>query len=656
MALWQDMRRWTWCFALVTILGAVMALGGCAVKPSGPELLRLLDVAPREVDLGDRIEVLGTNLPASEAREARVTFRGTLRRPGQAPLIDQTIVVERARVAGDKVSMVLTEALETRFCGRGDNAIHTTFEGDVTVMIPSTIGSPVHGTVKNVVLDVRAPTPRRAVLAARVAEGERALTFLGLGVSDDAPTAGGLMVASVRADSPAAAAEIAPGDLIVSFEGAKVVTVADLTPSGETTEPLIGVKRGRASPIVRPIGIRGFHPSTPADLLATGLILGVAAAVILLFMAPTAGIITWVERRVSARMQSRIGPNRAGPQGFLVWIADGIKSLLKEDIIPRDADPALFRLAPYLVFVGVSATFVVMPFGQSLIAADLDIGVLYLLAATSLVTIGILTGGWASNNKWSLLGGIRSAAQIISYEIPAAMAIACLVLMTGSLRLQDIILAQAGTGAAFYAIGGWPWHWYVFKNPVTFGLFFLYFTTALAEGNRAPFDLPEAESELVAGYSTEYSGMRYLFFFFAEWANVFVMCGIASALFLGGWQLPGVSPAQQEAYFPLQLLGAFVFLLKSWVLVFVVIWIRWTLPRVRIDQMMSLCWKWFVPLSFAAMLLTAGWMVVSLPKTVELLIAAGTFTTWLVIAAHFFRRVRFNLKQARVPLHLNPFL
>src|SRR6185503_9401633 len=242
----------------------------------------------------------------------------------------------------------------------------------------------------------------------------------------------------------------------------------------------------------------------------------------------------------------------------------------------------------------------------------------FVIAVTSLVTIGLMMGGWASNNKWSMLGGIRSAAQIISYEIPGAVAIVCIVMMTGSLRLQDIIGAQGGTGASFVDVGGWPWYWYVFRNPITFALFFLWFTTALAEGNRAPFDLPEAESELVAGYSTEYSGMRYLFFFFAEWANVFVMCGIASALFLGGWQIPGVSPAQQEASFGLQLLGAFIFLLKSWILIFVVVWIRWTLPRVRIDQMMNLCWKWFVPLSFAAFMLTAGWMVLRPSAGVEL--------------------------------------
>ena len=187
-------------------------------------------------------------------------------------------------------------------------------------------------------------------------------------------------------------------------------------------------------------------------------------------------------------------------------------------------------------------------------------------------------------------------------------------MMTGSLRLQDIIGAQGGPGGSILATGGWPWYWYVFRNPVTFGLFFLYFTTALAEGNRAPFDLPEAESELVAGYSTEYSGMRYLFFFFAEWANVFVMCGIASALFLGGWQIPGVSAgAAGGALRPPARWAPSSSSLKSWVLIFVVIWIRWTLPRVRIDQMMNLCWKWFVPLSFGAFLLTAVWMVAAHP-------------------------------------------
>lgn len=642
---------------LLGTLGVILGLIGCAADNSAPELLNVIDVAPRDVDVGDRIEVLGTNLPTGESKEARVTFTGELRRPGQAPLDGQEITVEKAQITTDKVTMIFTEGLQTQFCGRGDEAAHTTFHGDVVVTLPSARGGlPVKGTVHGITVNFRSPTPRRAVLAARAKEGARALKFLGIGVSPDSPNAGGLLVSEITPASPANRAQILPGDLITSFEGVKVMSVGDMSPSGSERLAPIAVKRGEAAPVDRQISLEGYEVRPPTDLLGAGIILGVAAAIIALFMAPTAGVITWVERRVSGRMQSRIGPNRAGPQGFLVWIADGIKSLMKEDIVPTEADGPLFRLAPYLVFMGVSATFVVMPFGQYLIAADLDIGILFVIAVTSLVTIGLMTGGWASNNKWSLLGGIRSAAQIISYEIPGAVAVVCLVMMTGSLRMQDIIGAQGGPGDSFITSGGWPWYWFVFRNPITFALFFLYFTTALAEGNRAPFDLPEAESELVAGYSTEYSGMRYLFFFFAEWANVFVMSGIASALFLGGWQLPGVTPAQQEAHFALQLVGALFFLLKSWILIFVVVWIRWTLPRVRIDQMMNLCWKWFVPLSFGAFLFTAVWMVIALPAAVQRIISLATFATWLFLMFHFVRRVRYNIRESRVALHLNPFL
>jgi NADH-quinone oxidoreductase subunit H len=641
---------------LLLALAACVALLGCAADTSAPELLNVIDVAPREVDVGDRIEVLGTTLPTGLGREAKVTFKGELRRPGQPP-VDGEITVEKAQISTDKVSMIFTEGLESRFCGHGDEAAHTTFHGDVIVTVPSVQGGlPVQGTVRGVEINFRPPTPRRAVIASRAREGTRALKFMGIAVADESPPAGGLLVSEVTPVSPANRAGVLPGDLIVAFEGVKVQSLGDMTPSGSERLPTLSLKRGTEPPVDRQITIEGYDIRPPSDLLGAGLTLAIAAAIILLFMAPTAGIITWVERRVSARMQSRIGPNRAGPQGFLVWIADGIKSIMKEDIVPTDSDQVLFRLAPYLVFMGVSATFVVMPFGQYLIAADLDIGILFVIAVTSLVTIGLMTGGWASNNKWSLLGGIRSAAQIISYEIPGAVAVVCLVMMTGSLRLQDLVGVQGGPGGSIIMTGGWPWYWYVFRNPITFALFFLYFTTALAEGNRAPFDLPEAESELIAGYSTEYSGMRYLFFFFAEWANVFVMSGIASALFLGGWQIPGVSAAQQETHIGLQVLGAFLFLLKSWVLIFVVVWIRWTLPRVRIDQMMSLCWKWFVPLSFGAFLLTAIWMVLPIPAAAQLVISVATFGLWAFLMLHFIARVRFNIRESRVPLHLNPFL
>ncbi len=630
--------------SLLTLFGAT----GCTSTEVPPQLLNVLDFAPREAEVGDRLEVIGAGFP--EGKTAHVVFKGTLSRPGRKPIKGVEIDVDAASTSADKIEMQLTEGLQTAFCGAGDEAIHTTFNGNVIVSFAaSSPGAlPITGSVRGVQIDFRTPSTRRAVVQARENEGDRALDFMGIVVSSESPASGGLLATTVRPASPADRAGILAGDLITGFEGVRVISKSDINPTGASRFATLTVRRaeGKGVEESKQVTIEGFRPSAPADLLGAGLVLLVAAAIILLFMAPVAGIITWVERRVSARMQSRIGPNRAGPQGFFVWMADGIKSIMKEDIIPTESDQPLFRLAPYLVFLGVSATFCVMPFGQHLIAADLDIGILFVIAVTSLVTIGLMMGGWASNNKWSMLGGIRSAAQIISYEIPGAIAIVCIVMMTGSLRLQDIIAAQ----------GGAPWEWFMFRNPITFVLFFLWFTTALAEGNRAPFDLPEAESELVAGYSTEYSGMRYLFFFFAEWANVFVMCGIASALFLGGWQIPWLTPAQQEASFLLQCVGAVIFQLKSWFLIFVVIWIRWTLPRVRIDQMMNLCWKWFVPASFAAFILTAAWVVWSPLRQVQQIIGMGMFALWTAVVIYFLFRVRHNLRAANVPIHLNPFL
>jgi NADH-quinone oxidoreductase subunit H len=632
-------------FALVLTVLGLLGWAGCVSTEAPPQLLNVLDFAPREAEVGDRLEVIGAGFP--EGKTAHVVFKGALHRPGRKPIKGVEIDVDAANSTADKIDMMFTEGLEAAFCGMGDAAVHTTFKGDVIVSFPaSTPGAlPITGSVRGIQVDFRAPTPRRAVVQAREEEGHRALEFMGLTTANDSPPAGGLKVTGVRPASPADNAGILADDLLTAFEGVRILSKADVNPTGTSRFAAVSIRRGTQEES-KQVSIEGFRPSAPADLLGAGLVLLVAAAIILLFMAPVAGIITWVERRVSARMQSRIGPNRAGPQGFLVWMADGIKSIMKEDIIPTESDQPLFRLAPYLVFIGVSATFCVMPFGQHLIAADLDIGILFVISVTSLVTIGLMMGGWASNNKWSMLGGIRSAAQIISYEIPGAIAIGCVVMMTGSLRVQDIIREQ----------GGMPWEWFMFRNPITFTLFFLWFTTALAEGNRAPFDLPEAESELVAGYSTEYSGMRYLFFFFAEWANVFVMCGIASALFLGGWQIPGLTPAEQEASFALQCVGAVIFQLKSWFLIFVVIWIRWTLPRVRIDQMMNLCWKWFVPASFAAFILTGVWVVWSPLPEIQRIIGIGMFALWMMVVIYFLARVRYNLRAANAPVHLNPFL
>lgn len=333
--------------------------------------------------------------------------------------------------------------------------------------------------------------------------------------------------------------------------------------------------------------------------------MAIIAFAVINFAAITAGIFSWAERRVAARMQSRVGPNRVGPGGFLQWIADAVKLLLKEDLIPDESDKVLFRIAPYFMMVGFACVFVCLPFSHRLIVADMNIGIFYILAVTALIVVGIIMSGWSSNSKWSLFGAIRSAAQIISYEIPAGMALMIPVMLSGTLSTQGIIRAQ----------GGWPWQWFLFDNPAAFAAFFIYFISALAEGNRTPFDLPEAESELVSGYNTEYSGMRFSYFFLVEWGNMWVMSALATTMFLGGWQIPGLSPQHFDALtggsaVVAEIASLAIFALKTLFFVFVVMWLRWTLPRIRVDQMMNMCWKYLVPISFAGVLFVALWMLI----------------------------------------------
>ncbi len=338
-----------------------------------------------------------------------------------------------------------------------------------------------------------------------------------------------------------------------------------------------------------------------------------SAAVLLVFALTFGGLGSYVLRKVAGDIQVRIGPNRVGPYGLLQFLADGAKLILKEDIIPAKADRFLFILAPYLVFVGSFAAFVVLPFGVGLIASDLNIGVYYVMAVTSLVVVGILMAGWASNNKWALLGGMRAAAQIISYEIPVGMAIMPAVLIAGSLSLQDIVRSQGGLLGVF--------GWNLFHNPFTFFSFILYFTAAQAETNQTPFDLPEAESELVSGYNVEYSGIRYAFFFLAEFGDMFVVAALATACFLGGWHVPFFRAEALPAVWG-NLLSLGAFLVKAFALVLVMMWVRWTLPRLRVDQLMRMSWKYLVPLTFVNLLGVSLWLLLFKGKGIPQMIAS----------------------------------
>ncbi|MFQ5599036.1 MAG: NADH-quinone oxidoreductase subunit NuoH [Candidatus Krumholzibacteriia bacterium] len=386
----------------------------------------------------------------------------------------------------------------------------------------------------------------------------------------------------------------------------------------------------------------GLEAGWQVTLVYAAGMLAFATIVLLLWVAPLAGFTSFFERRIAARMQSRVGPNRVGPNGILQWVADGLKCLLKEDLIPADADPVLFKVAPYLVFMGMFGTFVVLPFSEKLIVSDLNVGIFYLIAITSFVAVGIIMAGWASNNKWALLGGMRSANQIISYEIPTGMALLTVVLACGTMSTQGIIGAQ-----------GWlPWEWNVFRTPFLFMAFFIYFVAALAESNRTPFDLPEGESELVAGYNTEYSGMRFAMFFLAEWANCYVIAAIATMAFLGGWNVPAFIPDSVKT-----LAQVLFFVGKSFFWVFVIIWVRWTLPRVRVDQMMELCWKYLVPLAFVGILGTATWVTfVPDDNPLARAVSIALFLIAVLVAFRFVLRVRYNLRETKAQIHLNPIV
>jgi NADH-quinone oxidoreductase subunit H len=319
----------------------------------------------------------------------------------------------------------------------------------------------------------------------------------------------------------------------------------------------------------------------------------VSCVLIFALMALCVLFLVWLERKVSAHIQDRLGPMVVGGwHGWAQTIADALKLLLKEDIVPADVDKVLFKMAPFIVFMGAFAAYVVLPFGAASYVTDLNIGILYIVAVSSLSVIGIIMAGWASNNKYSLYGSMRAAAQVISYEIPAALAIMVVIISVGSLSMVDIVQAQKGSIL----------HWFIFKNPFVFLAFFIYFIASLAEVNRTPFDLPEAESELIAGYHTEYSGMRFAFFFLAEYANMLLVASIATTLFFGGWTLP--IPLLSEI-----IPGPIVFLAKALILIFIQMWMRWALPRLRVDQLMYVNWKVLMPISFA-LILGAGWLAV----------------------------------------------
>jgi NADH-quinone oxidoreductase subunit H len=342
-----------------------------------------------------------------------------------------------------------------------------------------------------------------------------------------------------------------------------------------------------------------------------GLVAAVIKALLLIgLVAGSAVFCIWLERKVSGRIQDRLGPTRVGGKfGWLQGIADGIKLLVKEDVIPAAADQMLFRIGPYIAFAGAYLAFIALPFADGWAAVPMNIAVFFMLAVLSSEVFGVILAGYGSGSKWSLFGGMREAAQVVSYEVPRAISALIPIIVVGSLNLSQF--ARVHDGSPWYDSRGLFWNWYLFHDPFTFAAFWTFFTCATAGCKRAPFDLAEAESELVAGFHTEYSGLRWSFFFMAEYGSMVAVSGIAVLMFLGGWHT-GFLPVDLGQTLGLagNVLNVIVFIIKCWLLVFVMIWVRWTLPRLRIDQVMMMCIKYLVPISCVLLLGVSLWQLV----------------------------------------------
>ncbi len=384
----------------------------------------------------------------------------------------------------------------------------------------------------------------------------------------------------------------------------------------------------------------------------------------LIFLMSAASILVYLERKIMAFMQDRWGPLHYGPQGILQAIIDPMKLLLKEDVKAAQTDNVVFRMAPVIFLAPVVTAFVVVPFSPYMTASALGTGLIYYVALSSIDVIGVFMAGWGSNNKYALIGGLRSAAQMISYELPLVLSLVGVIMLTsvmapscsganpdlntcgvGSISFTQIVAAQMRPEA--------PWLWFVFLQPL--GLL-VYYICGLAETNRSPFDLPEAESELVAGYLTEYSGLRWAMFFLGEYGNMAIVSAVATALFLGGWSAPGAAigfwvgvlgPFWGQVVF--NIIGVFWFVAKMMVLLLVFIWIRSTLPRLRADQLMRYAWLYLMPLTLLNTLVTGALLLLPVSTTLRLVIAGGVNWVLLFLVITTFRSVTGVSLTGKVP-------
>jgi NADH-quinone oxidoreductase subunit H len=614
---------------LALALAGVLGKGRPVATETTAQAVAVSEIVPHEVEVGDRIAILGKGFPSGKV--ARVTFRGTLHRPGERPVQGAEIGALAAAVTADRLELAFDEATQALFCGAGERAIHTTFEGDVEVAFPAVAAgaAPVAGLLKRVTVDVRPGSG--ASPAEREREGGKLLAWMGA-QAGAAPS--GLVVENVRTGSRAEAAGFRTGDVLTGFDGVRVASIADLLPPPGARSVSVAVRIGRltdgrerrtdeagTAEVTRTIPIDGFRRSPPAGRLAAALLIVSMLTIVWLVGAPTpAALAAGLQRVVSPLRERRAGSGR----GF-------VRALLtaSRDALPRDIPAAIAD-------AGACALIATMPFAQYVVAARLDVGLLFAGGVTSLVAAALLT----HRSPWD---ATLAAGRVAWQHLPAAVAVASVVLTTGSLRIQEIEGMQ----------GGSPWDWLAFRSPPALVAFGLLFACARIEPSRVP--APSALARLLADqFSPPAAG--------PPWSGAachghrVIVAGLASALFLGGWRLPGLSSAEQDAGPLFELAGVAVFLAKTRLLVVAMVVVRWILPPWRMGSGRQVTSIRLLAVALAAFAATAAWNGWGPAPAEQLLFSLSLMAAVVLAGFALGHRLRHALVSPSADGHLSPFL
>lgn len=619
--------------ALLVGLGVI----GCRGSDGVPSLIQLAEVSPRRGEPGDRVEIVGSGFP--EGRPATVTFDGTLARAGQRVQRSVRVVAAATSTSQSRLELVLGDELIAELCGRGDEAQHTTFRGRVVAAFAprSAAAPPVTGALEGVVLDVTPRAPRRDVAEHRVAEGRRFVAFLGIEATS---VEDGLQVQGVVTHSRAELAGITPGDRLAELDGVTVLSLADLVPAPERKSAALGVRRGRLPDLVpRVVDVQGFTATAPVELIPAALVTVLVALALILAASRLGRALTWLDRRAARRAA------RSGGASWPALVAP-LRAALVTLETELGAKSAWLRFVPTLWLLGVGAVFTWIALGRDLAGRDLDLGVIVLAACTASVVAGLVLGGFRPVGTWSLAAGLRGSLHSALLELPLLAAATTSVVAVGSLRIRDVALAQ---GAA-------PWAWRAFESPGTLLVVALTLLSALPEPSRRPAALPEAEGESFPRPVTDRPAARALAFV-AEWGRTFVLAGLVATLFLGAWQLPGVTPGEQSARIGLRVLGVACLHLKLWAVVLLVVFARWLLPRLDGSQVSRLAFRWLAPATIASVGASVAWAASTrdpFVRSIAPLVAGVSFGAVMLVLVYLLVRVG-RAGRSTVP-GINPWL